>query len=255
MGEKIERAIAQGLRICSDDSYGYSNKWPDNLFDTGSAPKDGDCGAFVSACWQAAGVFPKGQYFEPVGSGKSYSLYNEALLTKNGFSKIRYTDKSALRRGDILVSGGHTVMYLGSSRIMHARNDDDKKSGDGTGREVCEQAFYDNGTWCYVFRYSKEADMTDRERDIQQMEDMIGKGASYVKPIWLKFANGWDGAWCSEAACCVSYLAGNIDKIYVSNYCAGLVEKFKAAGRFGTSAKAGAFVFFDYRDGSGIPGA
>lgn len=93
--------------------------------------------------------------------------------------------------------------------------------------------------------------MTDREKDIQTAKSLIGKPNSYFKPIWQKFASGWDGASCSETACCISYLAGNLSKIYVSNYAAGLVAKFKMFGRFGHEPVLGAFIWFDYKDGQG----
>lgn len=95
--------------------------------------------------------------------------------------------------------------------------------------------------------------MTDRERDVAIAKSLIGKTADYFRPIWSDFASGygWDGAWCSESACCVSYIAGTLGKIDISNYAYGLVQKFKASGRFGKSPALGAFIWFDYHDGNG----
>ena len=93
--------------------------------------------------------------------------------------------------------------------------------------------------------------MTDREKDVAMAKSLIGKPNNYFKPIWQEFATGWDGASCSETACCISYLAGNLDKIYVSNYAAGLVSRFKLNGRFGHDPALGAFIWFDYHDGNG----
>lgn len=93
--------------------------------------------------------------------------------------------------------------------------------------------------------------MTDREKDIEKAESLVGKPNDYFIQIWRQFASGWDGAPCSEIACCISYLAGNLELIQVSNYAAGLVSKFKAAGAFGNKPQAGAFIFFDYKDGAG----
>lgn len=95
--------------------------------------------------------------------------------------------------------------------------------------------------------------MTDREFDIQMALSVVGKTNGYFKDIWLQFGSvyGWDGAPCSEIACCISYMAGNISKIPVSNYAYGLVEKFRAAGMFGKECALGAFIFFDYGDGNG----
>lgn len=96
--------------------------------------------------------------------------------------------------------------------------------------------------------------MTARERDVQVAESVIGKSNDFFKPIWNEFAAGygWDGAPCSEIACCISYMAGNLDIIPVSNYAQGLVDKFKKAGMFGHEPVVGAFVFFDYKDGNGF---
>lgn len=95
--------------------------------------------------------------------------------------------------------------------------------------------------------------MTDRQKDVQVARNLLGMKSDYIYSVWMKFASnyGWDGAWCSEAACCVSYLAGNLGKIPVSNYAYGLVQKFKTAGMFGHEPALGAFIFFDYKDGNG----
>ena len=93
--------------------------------------------------------------------------------------------------------------------------------------------------------------MTDRERDVAVALGLVGKSNDYFKNIWLEFASGWDGASCSETACCISFMAGNLNKIPVSNYAAGLVQKFKEYGLFGKSPAIGAFIWFDYHDGNG----
>ena len=94
--------------------------------------------------------------------------------------------------------------------------------------------------------------MTDREKDVAKARELVGKNKDFIHNIWNQFESGWDGAWCSETACCISYLAGNLDKIYVSNYAEGLVRLYKAHNRFGTVAEPGAFIWFDYHDGNGI---
>lgn len=94
--------------------------------------------------------------------------------------------------------------------------------------------------------------MTDRQADVQAAKDLLGAKEADIKKIWQKFASGWDGAWCSETACAISYLGGNLDLIPgASNYAAGLVQKFKSAGMFGHNPAVGAFIFFDYHDGAG----
>lgn len=94
--------------------------------------------------------------------------------------------------------------------------------------------------------------MTDVEADIAQAEALIGYPNSYFYPICEEFAPGmWDNVPCSEIACCISYMAGNLSKIYVSNYAQGLVNLYQANNRFGNVPQLGAFIWFDYGDGNG----
>lgn len=94
---------------------------------------------------------------------------------------------------------------------------------------------------------------TDVDADCDMMLDLVGYPNSWFYNKWIQFASGaaWDGESCSEIACCVSYMAGNISKIYVSNYAQGLISLFRANGRYGNSPSRGAFIWFDY-DGDGI---
>lgn len=95
---------------------------------------------------------------------------------------------------------------------------------------------------------------TDAQNDVQWMQTFTGYPNSYFFPIWNEFANpeAWDGYSCSEIACCVSYKAGNLGKIQVSNYAQGLVNLFTQYLSVGNVPKVGAFIFFDYHDGEGI---
>lgn len=94
--------------------------------------------------------------------------------------------------------------------------------------------------------------MTDVDADIQMALSLVGYPNSYFYPICEEFAPGlWDNVPCSEIACCISYLAGNLSKIYVSNYAQGLVNLYQANGRFGHIPQPGAFIWFQY--GSNTP--
>lgn len=95
---------------------------------------------------------------------------------------------------------------------------------------------------------------TDLDADLKSMEEAVGRYNSTFYSDWDKFANPppWDGESCSEIACCISYLAGNLSKIYVSNYAQGLIDLYRANGRYGTTPALGAFIWFDYdHDGIG----
>lgn len=97
---------------------------------------------------------------------------------------------------------------------------------------------------------------TDVDADIKAMNDYLGYYNSWFNAnAWSKFTSlPWDGESCSEIACSISYFYGNISKIYVSNYAQGLVDLFRANGRFYTRAQGGQrgdFIWFDY-DHDGI---
>lgn len=90
--------------------------------------------------------------------------------------------------------------------------------------------------------------MTDREKDIQTAIDMIGQPDDYFRSIWEKFMPGWgwDGAECSEIACCISFIAGNADKIPAANYAELLCNNFRNRGAFDHDPQPGDFIFFGY---------
>ncbi len=155
--------IKTALEIANNNRYGYSNAWPNNKFGEGAAPYDGDCGAFCSYCLNQAlkqiGINTN-EYYEPQGGT---AIYNEAYL-------LKYCDRYSYQGtrnqpGDILISGGHTVMVTAcgsdytQDTITHASQDLDGRSGDSSGREVCSRTLYDGG-WRYIYRlkdkYNKE---------------------------------------------------------------------------------------------------
>ena len=92
--------------------------------------------------------------------------------------------------------------------------------------------------------------MTDVEKDIEIMLSVIGYPNNYFYPICEEMMPGlWDNVPCSEIACCFSYMAGNLSKIYVASYAQALADLYRANGRFGTVPQPGAFVWFDYGSG------
>lgn len=106
----------------------------------------------------------------------------------------------------------------------------------------------------YVSPEVYEITYTDVDADCDMMQHVLGWPNADFYTIWLQFSGGlpWDGQSCSEIACCISYLAGNVSKIYVSNYAEGMARLYQANGRFGTTPSRGAFIWFDY-DHDGIP--
>lgn len=156
----IEDGIAAALAYAANDAHGYElrsgNHWP------GSYSIGTDC-AGLARLYAAAveGVALDGY--------PDFGTWDEVkTLTKRGWEDIPFS-RSAMKRGDILVralgdSTGHTVIYLGSSRIVGAENNWDGKQGDSSGAEVTERSYYDY-SYNHILRWTpKEVpDMTDEQ--------------------------------------------------------------------------------------------
>jgi len=188
--------------IAADNRYGYSNDWPNNRFSddpNDKTPKDGDCGAFMSYCLnmllKLLGINSR-EYFEPQGG---WSIYNEAYLLKY-CNRYNYEDVRN-KVGDILVSGGHTVMItaVDPDYITHAANDYDGRSGDSGGSEIRTQRLYDGG-WHYIYRlkdkYNIDLDKKEESEDIDIMaalkklykgcEGMQVKNLQALLNVWVR---------------------------------------------------------------------
>lgn len=188
--------VYTALRIANDNSYGYSNRWPDNKFGEGNDPQNGDCGAFNSHCLNLAlaqiGV-KESRYYEPQGG---WSIYNEEYLLKYCNRYDYATTRNEV--GDILISGGHTVMVTGvdPDMITHASNDYDGKSGDSNGKEILTQRIYgSNSYWHYIYRlkpeYNKEIPEPKPEPsgDDDMFSDVTKNTSGYAAIKWC-YENG-----------------------------------------------------------------
>ena len=137
----IESAVSWAERIATDNSHGYSN--------TNRNGPNYDCSGLVNNAWQQAGV--------PVRtSGASYTgdmlKAYQACGFKNVTASVNLDSCAGMQRGDVLWSSGHTALYCGSCRIVHARGTDGHpESGDQSGREICIDKYYRFAT-C-VLRY------------------------------------------------------------------------------------------------------
>lgn len=165
--------VGIALDMAADNRYGYSNDWPNNRFGDDATPFDGDCGAFCSFCLNEAlkkiGI-NETRYYEPQGG---WSIYNEEYLLKY-CNKYSYNG-TRNKVGDILISGGHTVMVtaVDPDYITHAAGNYDGRSGDSSGREIRTQALY-RGDWHYIYRlkeeYNKEIDEEDYEMNYAEKQ-------------------------------------------------------------------------------------
>ena len=183
----IEDGIAAALAYAADDRHGYElrsgDHWP------GSYSIGTDC-AGLARLYAAAveGVALDGY--------PDFGTWNEvATLTKRGWRDIPFS-RSAMRRGDILVralgdSTGHTVVYLGGSRIVGAESNWDGKRGDGSGAEVTERSYYDY-KYNHILRWEGEPakPVTPLPDALKRFGD-LNPDAWYISPIEEAVTHGW----------------------------------------------------------------
>lgn len=159
-GEGIQKAINWAVMIAKNDGYGYDQptrttgwtRWKSDPNCTSSCGSL-DCSSFVSAALTAAGYFKENPNFVTSNEG-------EALATA-GFKKVASSAKTSagLQAGDILITDGHTEMYIGNNQNVGAHINENHgiaggKTGDQTGHEISVGAFY-NDNWNAVYRATK----------------------------------------------------------------------------------------------------
>lgn len=143
---KIQTAVNLAKQIAADDSHGYL--WG------GNGPVDFDCSGLVNYVWTQAGV--------PVNAEVRNTTYTmKQYYTKHGFSdvtnQVNLATGAGLQAGDVLVNtANHTAICVGNGRIVQARTNMDGKSGDSSGQEIREQAYYNFNPWNTVLRYTGE---------------------------------------------------------------------------------------------------
>ena len=148
------RACTWAEEIAADDSHGYSqqSRWG----------KDYDCSSLVISAYKAAGV--------PIDINKVYYTGNMDKLKDYGFvdvtSSCNLDTGSGMRRGDILYyhikdTNGHTAMYCGDGKIVHARGQ--SYGSPATGDQGTEIAVtnYSRSQWQHVLRYGNSVKLTE----------------------------------------------------------------------------------------------
>ena len=148
-----DKACTWAEGIAADQSHGYSqaDRWGPNF----------DCSSLVISAYIKAGV--------PIDKNKVYYTGNMQGLTKYGFkdvtSSCNLDTGSGMQRGDILyyhISGtnGHTAMYCGNGKIVHARGQ--SYGSPATGDQGTEIAVtnYSRSQWQHVLRYKGSATTT-----------------------------------------------------------------------------------------------
>lgn len=142
--------------IAADQRHGYSqaNRWG----------PDYDCSSLVINAYIKAGV--------PIDKTKVYYTGNMQGLKDYGFvdvtGKVDLNTGNGMLRGDILyyhISGtnGHTAMFCGNGKIVHARGQSYGSSATGDqGSEIAVTA-YSRSKWQHVLRY--KGSVTDTVTD------------------------------------------------------------------------------------------
>lgn len=153
MSTVIQSAVAWARGIAADASHGYdqANRWG----------PDYDCSSFVISAYKAAGV--------PLACTYTGDMRGDML--RCGFAVVSsaavdLATGAGLEAGDVLLNyTHHTALYIGGGRIVQASINErggvtGGASGDQTGREIAERAYY-NYPWDCVLRYGGSAAATE----------------------------------------------------------------------------------------------
>lgn len=152
----IEKACDWAINIAIDNGHGY-----DQIHRQGP---DYDCSSLVINAYENAGVKIK-------EAGATYTANMRGAFTKCGFKAIKYTKGMELLRGDVVLNEKHhTLLYLGSNKMVQASSNENGgiyggAPGDQTGREIYIGNFYEYSKgWDYVLRYEiKEVETVNVE--------------------------------------------------------------------------------------------
>lgn len=163
----IENAVTWAENIANDDSHGYAQDRRDG--------PDYDCSSLIRHALLNADF--------PITFTYTGNMKDDLLA--HGFNLVEFNSATGegLKRGDILLyhnyanGNGHTAMYVGNGKIVHATSNEKGgisggQIGDQTGKEICV-ANYFNNPWYWAFRYAGEQGDTDYEYYTVQPNDTL----------------------------------------------------------------------------------
>lgn len=150
--KSIDEAASLITAIALDDSHGYAQN-------NRTGNPDYDCSYLIRDVLIKAGF--------DITFTWTGNMENDLLA--HGFKKltnVNLASSSQLKRGDILLyhnyasGNGHTAMYVGDGKIVHATSNEfggvrNGKAGDQTGKEICVANYY-NHPWSCVLRYESQ---------------------------------------------------------------------------------------------------
>lgn len=146
---KIDGAVSWAVAIANNPAHGYdqANRWG----------PDYDCSSLVISAWESVGVAVR-------EAGASYTGNMRGAFLACGFrdviGSVDLATGIGLELGDVLLNyAAHTAMVTGNGRMVAARINEHGQTtggstGDQTGREICQQAYY-NYPWDCVLRYQE----------------------------------------------------------------------------------------------------
>lgn len=183
-----EKAVRWMEALAADDSHGYSqdNRWGPNY----------DCSSSVISAYEHAGV--------PVKTNGAYYTGNmRTIFLRCGFvdvtDKINLSTGSGLVRGDVLLyhiggTNGHTAMYCGSGKIVHARGQSYGSPASGDQGTEIAVTNYSRSKWQYVLRYKGGSGKTAEQPITARQMLFYGCAGNDVKVLQKRLnAKGFKG--------------------------------------------------------------
>lgn len=177
---KIDGAIAWAVAIANNPAHGYdqTHRWG----------PDYDCSSLVISAWESVGVAVR-------EAGASYTGNMRGAFLACGFrdviGSVDLATGIGLEPGDVLLNyAAHTAMVTGNGRIVAARINEHGQAtggstGDQTGREICQQNYY-NYPWDCVLRYQERGagaseHLADANKTTTAQPETVIRGIPLVK--------------------------------------------------------------------------
>lgn len=147
---KAAGAVAWAVAIANNPAHGYdqTSRWG----------PDYDCSSLVISAWESVGVAVR-------EAGASYTGNMRKAFLACGFrdvtNQVNLGNGAGTQPGDVLLNdAAHTAMVVQPGLIVAARINEHGQAtggqtGDQTGREICQQNYY-NYPWNCVLRYGGE---------------------------------------------------------------------------------------------------
>lgn len=156
---KIEGAVSWAVAIANNPAHGYdqTHRWG----------PDYDCSSLVISAWESVGVAVREAWASYTGNMRGAFL---ACGFRDVIGSVDLATGIGLEPGDVLLNyAAHTAMVTGNGRIVAARINEHGQTtggaeGDQTGREICQQAYY-NYPWDAVLRYQEHGATADHNGD------------------------------------------------------------------------------------------